>query len=68
VTHGQDATVARMNESVSQQGVEKVREHLHREVRAAKLTPREVIKWLSNQLVAKMATSKGSPGKKGTSR
>jgi Helicase C-terminal domain len=47
---------------------EKVLEHLYREVRAAKLTPREVIKRLSNQLVSKMATSKGSPEKKGTSR
>jgi len=47
---------------------EKVLEHLHREIRAAKLTPREVIKRLSNQVVSKMATSKSSPGKKGTNR
>jgi hypothetical protein len=47
---------------------EKVLEHLHQEVRAAKLTPREVIKLLSGQLVSKMATSKGSSRKKGNSR
>jgi hypothetical protein len=47
---------------------EKVLEHLHRAIRAAKLTPREVIKGLSNQLVSKMATNKGSPGKKRTRR
>lgn len=43
---------------------EKALEHLHREVMAGKLTPREVVKRLSGQLVSKMAMSKGLSSKK----
>lgn len=47
---------------------EKVLEHLHGELRAAKLTPRDVTERLSGQLVSKMTTNKGSSRKKRTRR